>query len=281
MEGLRRCPLCDADAADALLEAPIEAEPPWRLARCPRCGFVFLQNPPDYAALAHDFAWDKTFFEERERRLRRQSPVEKILRRGLAAIGRLARALMRRNKLKTLCARYLRGGRVLDLGCSRGWNAESLPDDVLPLGIEISPALAAEAENRFGPRGGRVIRAPVLEGLGQLPDGSCRGAIAKSYLEHEIRPREVLAELGRVLEADAPVILKVPNYASWLRLARRARWSGYRFPDHVNYFTPASLTRMLEEAGLEVERFGLRDRPVTSDNMWCVARKRPRPAEER
>jgi hypothetical protein len=43
----------------------------------------------------------------------------------------------------------------------------------------------------------------------------------------------------------------------------------------VNYFTPASLTRMLEGAGFEVARFGFRDRLVTSDNMWCVARRAP------
>ena len=67
--------------------------------------------------------------------------------------------------------------------------------------------------------------------------------------------------------------MKLPNFSSWLRVARGAAWSGYRFPDHVNYFTPASLARLLMETGFKVVRFGIPDRLPTSDSMWCVARK--------
>lgn len=68
------------------------------------------------------------------------------------------------------------------------------------------------------------------------------------------------------------MILKLPNYASWNRMIRGKRWCGYRFPDHVNYFTPRALRRILELNGFEVAWFRWRDRLPTSDNMWCVAR---------
>ena len=31
-----------------------------------------------------------------------------------------------------------------------------------------------------------------------------------------------------------------------------AAWCGFRYPDHVNYFTPASLRRMAAECGLRL-----------------------------
>jgi SAM-dependent methyltransferase len=266
----RSCPICGEDAAES--RAGIAA-PPWNLASCRRCRFVYLRNPPEYETLERDFSWDKTFQEERARRATKRSRLERSFRAGLARARGLAQTVARRDKLKRLCSRYLRPGPVLDLGCSRGYNAFALPPGAIPLGIEIAPALAAEARDRLATFGGRVIQASVLKGLAGLEPSSCSGAIAKSYLEHEIRPREVLGDLARVLENGAPLILKVPNYGSWLRSARGAAWSGYRFPDHVNYFTPASLERLLEGSGFTVVRFGIGDRLPTSDNMWCVARK--------
>ena len=266
----RDCPICGDAAADA--RAGI-AGPPWSLARCRHCRFIYLRNPPDYETLAQDFSWDKTFTQETERRKAGRSGFERSLKAALSRAKEFARTATRRDKLKRLCADFVRPGRVLDLGCSRGYNAFVLPPGAIPLGIEIAPALAAESQARFGSFGGTVIQASVLKGLASLEDSSCSAAIARSYLEHEIRPREVLRDLRRVLRSGAPLILKVPNFSSWLRVLRGAAWSGYRFPDHVNYFTPASLGRLLEESGFRVARFGILDRLPTSDNMWCVALK--------
>jgi hypothetical protein len=72
------------------------------------------------------------------------------------------------------------------------------------------------------------------------------------------------------------LIVKVPNYASWNRKIRANRWCGFRFPDHVNYFTPHTLKSMLQETGFQIVKFSIFDHLPTSDNMWLVARKAPR-----
>ncbi len=115
--------------------------------------------------------------------------------------------------------------------------------------------------------------APVLRGLEGVASGSAAGAIARNYLEHETRPRDVLSELFRTLEAGAAVVIKVPNHGSLPRRFRGANWCGYRFPDHVNYFTPDTLTRLLTETGFVSVRVGIVDRIGVSNGMWCVARK--------
>jgi hypothetical protein len=94
-----------------------------------------------------------------------------------------------------------------------------------------------------------------------------------SFLEHDINARDTLLAVKRVMRPDAKLVVKVPNYASWNRSIRAGRWCGFRFPDHVNYFTPTLLKRLLVETGFRVVRFGWLDRMPTSDTMWLIAEK--------
>ena len=64
-------------------------------------------------------------------------------------------------------------------------------------------------------------------------------------------------------------VIKVPNYGSLNRRLMGARWCGFRFPDHVNYFDKASLTRLARDAGFEVEIPFMRSLP-TDDNMLAL-----------
>jgi hypothetical protein len=51
------------------------------------------------------------------------------------------------------------------------------------------------------------------------------------------------------------------------------KWCGFRYPDHVNYWTPKTLNKIIKETGFEIVRFNFGDRFPTSDNMWLIARK--------
>ena len=84
------------------------------------------------------------------------------------------------------------------------------------------------------------------------------------------QPLALLEACRAKLVPGGRVIIKVPNFACWNRRVRGRRWCGFRYPDHVNYFTPATLTRLVEAAGLCVRSPGWRDRLPTSDNMWFV-----------
>jgi hypothetical protein len=51
-----------------------------------------------------------------------------------------------------------------------------------------------------------------------------------------------------------------------------AKWCGFRYPDHLNYFTARTLAEMAAKAGFETS-FGLTGRPPTSDNIRAVLEK--------
>jgi SAM-dependent methyltransferase len=262
------------------------ARGPWRLVRCRETGFVYLPDPPAYEALATEHAWEATATAERERR-RREEPV---LSRVSAGWKRVRRRLSRsRQPFATiLAARLAREGsaglhgtatavpQVVDVGCADAsftlgvaTRVAAAGFPVRMVGIEVSRGLAARARERLAAVGGEAIEAPAIEGLRTLPAASTTAVLMSSFLEHEARPLELLREVRRVLRAGGFAIVKVPNFTCWNRRLRGPRWCGFRYPDHVNYFTPPTLRLVAEHAGLACEQ-GPLDRLPISDNMYAV-----------
>lgn len=246
------------------------SRPGWKLKTCDRCGFIYLQDPPGYQEFSDDFAWEKTSKAERSRR-RNEEP---LMNRASKVLRHLRRRLATYNKLHTLLSRFVPSGRLLDIGCGRGGRMlDCFGERYEPWGVEISAALAKTADELFSRYGGHCIHNDAISGLNNMPEGHFDGVIMRSYLEHEMEPRGVCLAVFRSLKPGGHVVIKVPNHASWNRVLRGAKWCGYRFPDHVNYFTPQSLKGLMKETGFRIVQFGLFDRLVTSDNMWLVARK--------
>ncbi|MHA1159119.1 MAG: hypothetical protein ACTSP2_10315, partial [Alphaproteobacteria bacterium] len=69
----RACPQCSS-RENTVLERYSRA--PWEVVGCNDCGFVFLGNPPDYVRLEDELAWEKSYVEERKRRVRDRPVVE-------------------------------------------------------------------------------------------------------------------------------------------------------------------------------------------------------------
>ena len=68
-----------------------------------------------------------------------------------------------------------------------------------PLGIEVSPGMAALAAEKFEKAGGRVIVASAMEGVSSLSDQSVDIVVMSCFLEHEQQPRRLLKQLHRSL----------------------------------------------------------------------------------
>lgn len=215
----------------------------WVICGCADCGFVYLQNPPASEALVDDYAWEKTFDTEAKRR----KTVAPALY-GLDYATRLRTRLFRADE-PAMFVKWFGAGRVLDIGCGQG---ARIKPPLVPFGIELSRELARQANAAMGPRGGWCVHATALEGLGSFADEFFEGVVMRSYLEHEVAPQAVLAATHRVLRPGGKIYVKVPNFGSVNRKLIGKNWCGFRYPDHVNYFTPTSLRRMAEACGYDM-----------------------------
>jgi len=264
----RDCPLCGRNN-DAAPPSRF-SNPPWTVKDCPACGFVYIDGAPHYELQFEMMAWERT------------TKIEELRRAELRPISYQAskhtrfrmHILPKRNMLDYIAQRY-EGGNVLDLGCGSGHAMDSFPPAFTPFGIEISSELAKEADRVFQSRGGYAINAPCVTGLERFPANFFAAASLRSYLEHEAEPLPVLERLHRALAPGGFAVVKVPNYGSLNRRAMGRRWCGFRYPDHLNYFTPATLAAMAAKAGFAIA-FGATGRLPTSDNMWAVLTKQVR-----
>ncbi len=276
----RISPLLDTPGDE--LELPY-APAPWVLKQCARTGIVFLANPPAYEALSEDFAYELTFKKESAAR-KQAEPVRYAFS---TALKRLRGRVLKRNKTLHLLRGLIEASEsgsinVLDIGCGWGELLEnllhSLPARVagrcIPHGIEISRKLAGLSDAKLRRLRGRCIHASAQDGIREFNDRYFDVIVMASYLEHEANPLPVLEGCRDRLKSDGSILIKVPNFACLNRKLRGAKWCGFRWPDHVNYFTPVTLQAMLEKAGLEIVRMTVLDRNPLSDNMYAVARRR-------
>ena len=218
----RSCPQCGTSNASG--EALRYSHERWVLKQCGECAFVYLENPPEYEELETDFAWERVG-KERQERVYRQSPV----RTGASRTARMLRdrLVSRADPLVRRVERWFPAGPVVDIGCGKGDKLASLPERFELVGIEISQEQARVARERLAARGGVVHQMPALEGLGEIRAESLAGIVANAFLEHEIRPKELLQAAARALRPAGAMILKVPNYASVNRHIMGTGWCGF------------------------------------------------------
>ena len=253
----RQCPACGSPKC-AELEHYSHEE--WKVVQCNNCDFVYLQNLPGYEAMVDDFAWEKTSTIETQRRIKSRPAGARLSRWSRWRLGLFGRS---QDKI----GKYFPEGNILDIGCGSG--NFIFGEQTTPYGIEISRSLHALANKNMGEKGGYAIHAPAVEGATRFEDNFFDGVVMFSYLEHEQDPGKILKEVSRILKPGGKAYVRVPNFASINRKVMQKKWCGFRYPDHVNYFTPKSLRHMAKSTGL---KFSLLD-PLTvafNDNVTAL-----------
>jgi 2-polyprenyl-3-methyl-5-hydroxy-6-metoxy-1,4-benzoquinol methylase len=208
---------------------------PLQIVQCTDCGLVYMNprfTPEEYG----ESFIDSTFYQAYPGR------VEKLVPLYPATYRVLENALGRRGTLLEIgCA----AGHFLQVGQERGWQVT---------GLEISASLAQYARTRFN--------------LDVRTGGSVEGAgfRAKEFdviyishvLEHLHDPRHCLTSIRPLIKGDGLLVIQVPNEFEDLsyvlfRRAMRNRFRRDELPtDHLYFFTPQTIARLVEETGFRV-----------------------------
>jgi SAM-dependent methyltransferase len=142
-------------------------------------------------------------------------------------------------------------GVLLDLGCwvgfllseaeRRGWEA---------WGVEPSAFAAEFARDRMGLR---VVQA-TLEGA-DLPESHFDAVVLGDVIEHLPDPGAALRRITRLLAPQGVLYLALPDAGSVAAQLLGSRWWSV-IPTHVQYFTRASIARLLARHSYVVEWMG-------------------------
>ena len=144
---------------------------------------------------------------------------------------------------------FVQNGQVLDVGCGFGYFVRSALEGGLDAyGIDLSEEGIREAE-KHAP--GRVFRGTVGD-TDEIAGRSFDVVFASHLIEHITEPVSFLASLMPRLAEDGIVMFVTPNVESWLSRISGSRWVSYKIPEHVAYYSPKTIERLLNEVGLEV-----------------------------
>jgi 2-polyprenyl-3-methyl-5-hydroxy-6-metoxy-1,4-benzoquinol methylase len=152
-----------------------------------------------------------------------------------------------------------RGLRVLDLGCGGGHNGALLKKAGARevVGVEHEPGAAQEARTRLD----AVVEGDLADlDLAQLGDEPFDAILASDVLEHLFDAETVLARAVTRLRPGGAVVVSLPNvanvwvFANLLAKTWPRRSSGIFDRTHVRFFARRDMVRLLEGAGLRVER---------------------------
>ncbi len=145
-------------------------------------------------------------------------------------------------------------GPLLDIGCSLGYTLEAAEQlGLRATGLDLSEHAIEQCRNN----GFNAITGSIDARL-PFDDASFQLIVLKHVFEHTSRPRALLHELHRLLRPGGIIFLAVPH-AGYRRAAKNPAdhhfyWPGRAGSEHDVYYTPATMTAMLEACDFSVHR---------------------------
>lgn len=228
------CPHAQADQAALFDARDYISGDQFKVVRCQNCHIAFTQRMPSSDAWSRHYP--QAYYGAADAK-RFPIPVEWLQHQLYAA------RIRRMEKFNGG-----RPGRVLDVGCGRGF----LLQEFRRRGWDV---LGTEADAKAAAHAQRVLQLPVkvggLEAL-DLPDASFDAIVLWHVLEHLADPTQTLVEVHRLLRPGGTLLVGVPNFGSWEAGLCQDKWFHLDVPRHLAHFTPASLERALEQAGLRL-----------------------------
>jgi 2-polyprenyl-3-methyl-5-hydroxy-6-metoxy-1,4-benzoquinol methylase len=215
------CPVCSGTALKGLWEVNA-----YTIARCTTCSLVFVQNQVTTEELIEHYAsfTDDSYGEEN---------VE-CLNYYYQKLGGIIRS------------RFSQPGKLLDVGCSRGWFLDTMNDWECH-GNEIAPAYAATARERYGDR---IVIGPFED---YSPRENYFDVITlQDVFDHIRDPLPMLQKCLLLLRPGGMIAIKVHNISCLYAKLMGRNFYAVIPPSHLFYYDKKTLAHTLSIAGFQV-----------------------------
>jgi predicted TPR repeat methyltransferase len=166
------------------------------------------------------------------------------------------RAAIARHRLATVRA-LAPDGPWLDVGCSTGsFMAEARRVGITIEGLEMSASAVEQARAQ-----GLAAHHGVVETF--VPRQRYAMITAFDLVEHLRDPVGFVRTAASWLSPGGVLAIAVPNIASLAARMMRRHWYYYAVPDHLHYFTPSTVRRLLALARLDEITVRPASKPLT------------------
>ena len=229
------CPLCGGGDFRVAF-----SEPPYTVRRCSACGMGWTSPRLDEAGLAGIYQAD-TYW---------RSPSPKIQGYSDYAGDQPLYLDTFRMRLRRVLRDGPHGGRALDVGAAAGFcmaAGRELGFEVH--GVELSPTMAAHARQRLGLES---IHVGTLDSA-PFPDGQFDLITMWDVIEHVVDPRALLGRARELLAPHGLLVVETQDIDSRFARATGRAWHHFKHAEHILHFTPATVTRLLNESGFRVQ----------------------------
>jgi 2-polyprenyl-3-methyl-5-hydroxy-6-metoxy-1,4-benzoquinol methylase len=140
------------------------------------------------------------------------------------------------------------GGRLLEVGCSAGHFLNEARDAGYDVsGIELDTAAGEFARKHYGLK----VEIGSIKDI-KLPHSFFQLIVLFDVFEHLTEPVACLEKLISALAPGGHIVIRVPNFSSYEARMFKENWYPLDLPRHLLHFSPATLSRMLSDAGFSL-----------------------------
>jgi len=146
---------------------------------------------------------------------------------------------------------------VVDVGCGDGGAIKFCANqgaDIIFLDINEDKVKSIEAQLKGSARG----KLTGIAGKGEkidLANDIADKVICTEVLEHVDDPEGLISEMARIGKPGALYLLTVPHEAGEMMMKDTAPPEYFEKPNHIRIFTESDFRKLVEGAGLEIERY--------------------------
>lgn len=217
------CPLCSHSGT------MLPRFPEKEIVQCPKCDLVYYARVAQHAA--HEL-YDETYFQNGEY-------IDYVADKALAQRN-FSHRIRELRKLKP-------SGKLLEIGCAYGFFLEMAKEHWDARGIDVTAEGTRYAREKLGldARQGDFLEQPDEPGAYDL-------ICMWDTIEHLAEPFRYIEKASKWLKPGGLLVMTTGNIGSAMARMRGEKWRLIHPPTHLYYFTPQTLGKACERAGLRV-----------------------------
>jgi len=150
-----------------------------------------------------------------------------------------------------LIKKFIRKGKVLDVGCNGGFFLDAMGDGFQRYGTELDSQAIGYAKANF-PSFSNNLKNGTLHSA-QFEDEYFDLVMMRGVIEHVSNPEESIKEISRILKKGGYYfICATPNGQSLLADLYREDWTLFHPVQHIWHFSPENLSKLCQPYGLKL-----------------------------